>query len=169
VIVLRFEAEDEAGPLIASNPNSGGFCFRLNRMRNCRSSVVREASDPRTADRRGRPSPSWPGLIATIKSERGGRLLHLYRALLNKPSAGRRLAQTFHRDPTKGEAFRAFPELATLRVALLNGAEYEYARARALRPEGWREPGANRRASGLAVVEDLRRSLSAQSSLIRTR
>src|SRR2546427_12368890 len=70
--------------------------------------------------------PELAGLIATIKSERGGRLLHLYRALLNSPPLAEGWLKLFTAIRQKAKLSGRFRELATLRVALLNGAEYEY-------------------------------------------
>ncbi len=70
--------------------------------------------------------PELAGLIATIKSERGGKLLHLYRALLNSPPLAEGWLKLFTAIRQKAKIPGRYRELATLRVALLNGAEYEY-------------------------------------------
>jgi alkylhydroperoxidase family enzyme len=70
--------------------------------------------------------PELGELIATIKSERGGRLLHLYRALLNSPPVAEGWLRLFTAIRQKAKCPGRFRELAILRVALLNGAEYEY-------------------------------------------
>ncbi len=70
--------------------------------------------------------PELGELIATIKSERGGRLLHLYRALLNSPPVAEGWLRLFTAIRQKAKFPGRFRELAILRVALLNGAEYEY-------------------------------------------
>lgn len=70
--------------------------------------------------------PELAGLIAAIKSERGGRLLHLYRALLNSPPVAEGWLKLFTAIRQKAKLGGRYRELAILRVALLNGAEYEY-------------------------------------------
>ncbi len=70
--------------------------------------------------------PELAGLIATIKSERGGRLLDLYRVLLNSPPIAEGWLKLFTAIRQKGKLSGRYRELAILRVALLNGAEYEY-------------------------------------------
>ena len=70
--------------------------------------------------------PELAQLVATIKSERGGKLLHLYQALLNSPPVAEgwlKLFTAIRQKTTLGGRYR---ELAILRVALLNGADYEY-------------------------------------------
>ena len=66
------------------------------------------------------------GLIATIKAERGGRLLHLYKALLNSPPVAEGWLKFFTAIRQKTKLNGRSRELAILRVALLNGADYEY-------------------------------------------
>ena len=66
------------------------------------------------------------GLIATIKAERGGRLLNLYRALLNSPAVAEGWLKLFTAIRQKAKLDGRSRELAILRVALMNGAEYEY-------------------------------------------
>jgi alkylhydroperoxidase family enzyme len=70
--------------------------------------------------------PELTQLIATIKSERGGKLLHLYQALLNSPPVAEGWLKLFTAIRQKTELGGRFRELAILRVALLNGADYEY-------------------------------------------
>ena len=70
--------------------------------------------------------PELAGLIATIKSERGGKLLHLYRALLNSPPVAEGWLKLFTAIRQKTKLAGRCRELAILRVALLNGADYEY-------------------------------------------
>ena len=70
--------------------------------------------------------PELAQLVATIKSERGGKLLRLYQALLNSPPVAEgwlKLFTAIRQKTTLGGRYR---ELAILRVALLNGADYEY-------------------------------------------
>lgn len=70
--------------------------------------------------------PEIKALAARIRAERGGQMLNLYRMLLNSPplAEGWLALLTAIRQKTKlrGE----FRELAILRVALVNGADYEY-------------------------------------------
>jgi len=70
--------------------------------------------------------PELAGLIGTIKAERGGRLLHLYRALLNSPPIAEGWLKLFTAIRQKSKLPGRCRELAILQVALLNGAEYEY-------------------------------------------
>ncbi|MGC2519104.1 MAG: carboxymuconolactone decarboxylase family protein [Burkholderiales bacterium] len=70
--------------------------------------------------------PELAGLIATIKAERGGRLLTLYQALLNSPPVAEGWLKLFTAIRQKGTLPGRYRELAILRVGLLNGAEYEY-------------------------------------------
>jgi AhpD family alkylhydroperoxidase len=66
------------------------------------------------------------GLIETIKAERGGKLLNLYRALLNSPPVAEGWLKLFTAIRHKSNLPGQCRELAILRVALLNGADYEY-------------------------------------------
>ena len=70
--------------------------------------------------------PELAQLIATIKSERGGKLLHLYQALLNSPPVAEGWLKLFTAIRQKTALGGRYRELAILRVALLNGADYEY-------------------------------------------
>ena len=70
--------------------------------------------------------PELAQLIATIKSERGGKLLHLYQALLNSPPVAEGWLKLFTAIRQKTSLGGRYRELAILRVALLNGADYEY-------------------------------------------
>jgi alkylhydroperoxidase family enzyme len=70
--------------------------------------------------------PELAGLIDTIKAERGGRLLNLYRVLLNSPPVAEGWLKLFTAIRQKTKLPGRFRELAILRVALLNGAAYEY-------------------------------------------
>ncbi|MCC7106884.1 MAG: carboxymuconolactone decarboxylase family protein [Chloroflexi bacterium] len=70
--------------------------------------------------------PEEAELIARIKSERGGRLLNLYKMLLNSPpvaSGWLHLLTAVRQQATLDARSR---ELAMTEVAILNGAEYEY-------------------------------------------
>jgi alkylhydroperoxidase family enzyme len=70
--------------------------------------------------------PELKGLIETIKAERGGRLLDLYRVLLNSPPIAEGWLKLFTAIRQKSKLPGGLRELAILRVALLNGATYEY-------------------------------------------
>jgi len=70
--------------------------------------------------------PELAQLVATIKSERGGKLLRLYQALLNSPPVAEGWLKLFTAIRQKTELGGRYRELAILRVALLNGADYEY-------------------------------------------
>ena len=70
--------------------------------------------------------PELAGLIETIKAERGGRLLDLYRVLLNSPPIAEGWLKLFTAIRQKSKLAGRLRELAILRVALLNGAAYEY-------------------------------------------
>ena len=84
--------------------------------------------------------PELAQLIATIKAERGGKLLHLYQALLNSPPVAEGWLKLFTAIRQKTKLGGRYRELAILRVALLNGADYEYrAHLPFARQEGVRE------------------------------
>ena len=70
--------------------------------------------------------PELDGVIRTIKTERGGKLLNLYRALLNSPPVAEGWLKLFTAIRQKAKLTGRYRELAILRVALLNGADYEY-------------------------------------------
>jgi len=65
-------------------------------------------------------------LIATIKAERGGRFLDLYAVLMNSPPIAEGWLKLFTAIRQKSKLNGGMRELAILRVALLNGAAYEY-------------------------------------------
>jgi alkylhydroperoxidase family enzyme len=73
-----------------------------------------------------RAHPELAQLVATIKAERGGKLLHLYQALLNSPPVAEGWLKLFTAIRQKTKLGGRYRELAILRVALLNGADYEY-------------------------------------------
>ena len=64
--------------------------------------------------------------IDAIKAQRGGKLLTLYRALLNSPAIAEGWLRLFTAIRLKAALAGCHRELAILRVALLNGAQYEY-------------------------------------------
>jgi alkylhydroperoxidase family enzyme len=70
--------------------------------------------------------PELAGLIDTIKKERGGRLLNLYQVLLNSPPVAEGWLKLITAIRQKTKLSGRHRELAILRVALLNGAAYEY-------------------------------------------
>ena len=51
-------------------------------------------------------NPELKALCDRIRAERGGRVLNLYRALLNSPKVAEGLAASVHRDPAAGGAAR---------------------------------------------------------------
>ena len=65
-------------------------------------------------------------LIATIKAERGGRFLDLYAVLMNSPPIAEGWLKLFTAIRQQSKLNGGMRELAILRVALLNGAAYEY-------------------------------------------
>jgi AhpD family alkylhydroperoxidase len=70
--------------------------------------------------------PELDALIATIKAERGGRFLDLYAVLMNSPPIAEGWLRLFTAIRQKSKLNGGLRELAILRVALLNGAAYEY-------------------------------------------
>ncbi len=70
--------------------------------------------------------PELDALIATIKAERGGRFLDLYAVLVNSPPIAEGWLKLFTAIRQKSRLGGGYRELAILRVALLNGAAYEY-------------------------------------------
>ncbi len=71
-------------------------------------------------------SPEMKALAEKIRSERGGRMLNLYKMLLNSPPVADGWRQLFTAIRQKCELAGGYRELAILRVAIINGAEYEY-------------------------------------------
>ncbi len=73
----------------------------------------------------GEDEPQLAGLIAHLKAQRGGRLINLYRVLLNAPP----LAQAWLAFNSAVRYSTTLPqaivELAILRVSALNGAHYQ--------------------------------------------
>lgn len=70
--------------------------------------------------------PELDALVTRIKAERGGRLLNLYRALLNSPPVAEGWLKLFTAIRHKSTLDARARELAILRVAILNRAQYEY-------------------------------------------
>jgi AhpD family alkylhydroperoxidase len=65
-------------------------------------------------------------LCDRIRAERGGRVLNLYRALLNSPKIADGWLHLFTAIRQQSELPAQDRELVILSVALLNGADYEY-------------------------------------------
>jgi alkylhydroperoxidase family enzyme len=71
-------------------------------------------------------SPEIAVLAKKIRAERGGRMLNLYQMLLNSPPLAEGWLNLFTAIRQKCELEGIYRELAILRVAIINGAEYEY-------------------------------------------
>jgi AhpD family alkylhydroperoxidase len=65
-------------------------------------------------------------LAEAIRAERGGRMLNLYRMLLNSPPVAAGWLKLFTAIRQQTTLPAAQRELAILRVAVVNGAQYEY-------------------------------------------
>jgi alkylhydroperoxidase family enzyme len=65
-------------------------------------------------------------LIAKIKAERGGRLLNLYKILLHSPPLVEGWLKLFTAIRQQGKLAGRHRELAIMRVAVINGADYEF-------------------------------------------
>jgi alkylhydroperoxidase family enzyme len=76
---------------------------------------------PDVADR-----PDIAPLVERIRRERGGRLLNLYRMLLHSPPLAEGWLAFFTAIRQKGVLSGRHRELAILRIAVINGAEYEF-------------------------------------------
>ena len=70
--------------------------------------------------------PELAELVAQIRSERGGRLLNLYKMLLNSPPLAAGWLHLFTAIRQQCQLPGAVRELVIMRVAIINGAEYEY-------------------------------------------
>ncbi len=70
--------------------------------------------------------PDLAPLVARIKTERGGRLLNLYRMLLHSPPIAAGWLALFTGIRQQSALPGRLRELVVLRVAVLNGAEYEF-------------------------------------------
>jgi alkylhydroperoxidase family enzyme len=71
-------------------------------------------------------SPVSPELVARCKRERGGQLLLLYRVLLNSEPVAEGWLKLFTAIRQQSQLSGRIRELATLRVAVLNKATYEF-------------------------------------------
>jgi AhpD family alkylhydroperoxidase len=65
-------------------------------------------------------------LVERIKRERGGRMLNLYRMLLHSPPMAEGWLAFFTSVRQKGALSGRHRELAILRIAVINGARYEF-------------------------------------------
>jgi alkylhydroperoxidase family enzyme len=65
-------------------------------------------------------------LVERIKRERGGRMLNLYRMLLHSPPMAEGWLTFFTAVRQKGTLSGRHRELAILRIAVINGADYEF-------------------------------------------
>ena len=70
--------------------------------------------------------PEIAALAERITRERGGRMLNLYRMLLNSPPVAEGWLTLFTAIRQKAKLADRYRELATLRVAVINGADYEF-------------------------------------------
>jgi alkylhydroperoxidase family enzyme len=70
--------------------------------------------------------PELAPVVARIKAERGGRLLNLYRMLLHSPPVASGWLALFTAIRQQSTLSGRLRELAILRIAVLNGAEYEF-------------------------------------------
>jgi AhpD family alkylhydroperoxidase len=70
--------------------------------------------------------PDLAPLVARIKAERGGRLLNLYRMLLHSPPIASGWLALFTAIRQQSALSGRLRELVVLRIAVLNGAEYEF-------------------------------------------
>jgi alkylhydroperoxidase family enzyme len=70
--------------------------------------------------------PEVAALADQIRQERGGRVLNLYRMLLNSPPVASGWLNLLTAIRQKAVLSGKYRELAILRVAIINGADYEY-------------------------------------------
>jgi len=70
--------------------------------------------------------PEIAPLVERIKRERGGRMLNLYRMLLHSPPMAEGWLTFFTAVRQKGVLSGRHRELAILRIAVINGADYEF-------------------------------------------
>lgn len=71
------------------------------------------------------PDPEFQKLAAQIKEERGGRMLNLYKMLLNSPPVAQGWLNLLTAVRKKTVLKGRYRELTILLVAIINGAEYE--------------------------------------------
>jgi len=70
--------------------------------------------------------PELAELVERIKRERGGRMLNLYRMLLHSPPMAEGWLAFFTSVRQKGALSGRYRELAIMRIAVINGAQYEF-------------------------------------------
>ena len=70
--------------------------------------------------------PDLAPLVERIKRERGGKLLNLYRMLLHSPPVAEGWLAFFTAVRQKGTLSGRHRELAIMRIAVINGADYEF-------------------------------------------
>jgi alkylhydroperoxidase family enzyme len=70
--------------------------------------------------------PEIAPLVERIKRERGGRMLNLYRMLLHSPPMAEGWLALFTAVRQKGVLGGRHRELAIMRIAVINGAQYEF-------------------------------------------
>jgi alkylhydroperoxidase family enzyme len=70
--------------------------------------------------------PDLAPLVERIKRERGGKLLNLYRMLLHSPPVAEGWLTFFTAVRQKGTLSGRHRELAIMRIAVINGADYEF-------------------------------------------
>jgi alkylhydroperoxidase family enzyme len=71
-------------------------------------------------------NPEIKALAERIRAERGGKMLNLYKMLLNSPPLAEGWLKLFTAIRQQCALGGMYRELAILRVAIVNGAEYEY-------------------------------------------
>ncbi|MCZ7563233.1 MAG: carboxymuconolactone decarboxylase family protein [Burkholderiales bacterium] len=71
-------------------------------------------------------APALAPLVERIRRERGGKLLNLYRMLLHSPPLAQGWLGLFTAIRQQGELPERARELAIMRIAVLNGADYEF-------------------------------------------
>ena len=122
------------------------------------------------------------GLIDRIKQERGGRLLNLYQVLLNSPEVADGWLHLLTAIRQKCRLADRIRELVILRVAVLNGADYEFfqhvphARSaglgeteiEALRAERPGDPLTDADRAVLALVDAMTREVRVPESVFRS-
>ena len=84
-------------------------------MSTTRIALVKEAEHPELA-----------ALITQVKAERGGKFLNLYAALANSPGVCAGWLHLFTELRNKAKLSGRIREIATMRIAVLNKADYEY-------------------------------------------
>jgi alkylhydroperoxidase family enzyme len=70
--------------------------------------------------------PAIAELAEQIRRERGGKVLNLYRMLLHSPPVARGWLNLFTAIRQQAELGGRYRELAIMRIAVLNGADYEF-------------------------------------------